>query len=60
VKERKRFLDFAKGSLGEFKTQADIGVEIEYIPRNIGEKWLSESQELARMLGALIKQIDEG
>jgi four helix bundle protein len=26
MKERKRFLDFAKGSLGEFKTQADIGV----------------------------------
>ena len=59
IKERNPFLDFTKGSLREFKTQADIDVEFEYIPRDIDEKWLSKSKELARVLGALIRKIDE-
>jgi len=55
-KETRRFFDIAKGSLGEFKTQADIGVEIGYVPEGIGRAWLSESEELSRMLAALIKK----
>ncbi|GAB3108945.1 four helix bundle protein [Aestuariicella hydrocarbonica] len=58
IKERCRFLSFAKGSLGEFKTQADIGIEIEYIPWNIGTLWMAECDELAKMLASLIRKYE--
>ncbi|MYM65123.1 four helix bundle protein [Pseudomaricurvus sp. HS19] len=55
VKERRRFLEIAKGSLGEFKTQADIGMAIGLIPRELGIAWLNESSQLSRMLASLIR-----
>jgi four helix bundle protein len=57
IKERVRFLDIAKGSLGEFKTQADIGIEVGYIVRGKGMAWLKESDELARMLASLMARL---
>ena len=36
IKERIRFLDMAKGSLGEFKTQTDIGIAIGLINKTSG------------------------
>lgn len=57
-RERVRFLYIAKGSLGEFKTQADIGVEIGYIPERVGLHWLDESEALSRMLFAVIRKLN--
>lgn len=59
AKERRRYLDIAKGSLGEFKTQADIGVAVGLIPELVGNSWLSESDELAKMLKGLIRSIKD-
>ncbi len=56
IKERIRFMDIAKGSLGEFKTQADIGTEIGLIPKEKGKQWVGESAELAKMLASLINK----
>lgn len=54
-KECATFLSYAKGSCAELRTQIFIGVEIGYIDRTIGEKWIQESQEISLMLGGLIK-----
>ncbi|MGH1373379.1 MAG: four helix bundle protein [Cellvibrionaceae bacterium] len=58
-KERRRFLDIAKGSLGEFKTQADIGIAVGLVPEAIGRQWLAESDQLAKMLKGLIRSIKD-
>lgn len=54
-KECITFLSYAKGSCGELRTQTYIGMEIGYIDREIGKKWLIEAEEISLMLGGLIK-----
>jgi four helix bundle protein len=50
-----KFLLYAKGSCGELRTQIHIGIQIGYIPEDIGEKWIKETKEMSRMLGGLIR-----
>ena len=49
------FLNYAKGSCGELKTQIYIGIEIAYIPEDLGKTWISEVTVIAAMLGSLMK-----
>jgi four helix bundle protein len=56
LKEKIRFLYYAKGSLGELVTQLYIGAEIEYLDKQIAMSMVKEAKELAKILGALIKQ----
>jgi len=56
-KETIRFLDIAKGSIAEVKTQIYIGIKIEYIDKKVGLKWINEYEELGKMLISLIKTI---
>ncbi len=58
ARERRRFLEIAKGSMGEFKTQADIGIEVGLIPKDVGLSWLEESEQLVKMLAALMKRYE--
>jgi four helix bundle protein len=55
AKESVQFLSYAKGSCGELRTQIYIGLDVGYIDKAIGKKWLAETQELSAMLVALIK-----
>jgi four helix bundle protein len=55
MKEMINFLSYAKGSAGELRTQIYIGIEIEYIPQNIGKQWLNEVLEISKMLHGLIQ-----
>ena len=41
-KELANFLNYAKGSAGELRTQIYIGMEIGYIKNEIGKGWLDE------------------
>jgi four helix bundle protein len=50
-----KFLLYAKGSCGEVRTQIYIGMEIGYINKKPGSAWIKETQELSKMLGALIR-----
>ncbi len=50
-----KFLLYAKGSCGELRTQAYIGMDIEYIDREIGKKWIAETEAISSMLGGLIR-----
>jgi hypothetical protein len=57
LKERVRFLDIAKSSLGEFKTQADIGVVVGFINKEPGLYFLDEASQISKMLGSLISKL---
>ena len=54
-KETLAFLSYAKGSCGELRCQIYIGMDIDYIPKEIGERWIAETIEISSMLGGLIK-----
>jgi four helix bundle protein len=55
AKECINFLNYAKGSCGELRTQIFIGMEIDYINRDTGKKWLEETIAISSMIGGLIK-----
>ena len=57
-KEKVRFLSISKGSTGEFKTQVDIGIEIGFLPKDIGRNWMDEAESLSRMIGKLITKLN--
>ncbi len=50
-----KFLSYAKGSCGELRCQIYIGMDIGYIPKDIGNKWITETTEISAMLSGLIK-----
>jgi four helix bundle protein len=54
-KEKCRFLQYAKGSCGELRTQIYIGMEIGYIPSEKGKQWLTETRAISAMLVGLIR-----
>jgi four helix bundle protein len=39
-----RFLVIAKSSIAELKAQTQVGLEINYIPNDVGNKWLDGSE----------------
>ena len=54
-KEKVRFIEIAKGSGAELITQVYIGIEIGYIEKLTGMKWVREINELLSMLSGLKK-----
>ena len=49
-----RFLQIAKGSCGELRTQLYAAVDIGYINKEKGDQFVKESLEISYMLNALI------
>ena len=45
-KEQVRFLDIAKGSTAEFATQTYIGIDIGYIDKIEGKRWVEVSDHI--------------
>ena len=58
-KEFQYFLNVAKGSAAELRTQLYIGMETELIDRGLSKKMIKELKELSSMLQGLIKSLDE-
>jgi four helix bundle protein len=56
-KELANFLNYAKGSAGELRTQIFIGMEIEYINNDIGKVWIDECTEISKMFHGLISAV---
>ena len=57
IKEQKRFLDIARSSLSEARTQIYIGLDIGYLPKQQGHEWLVETRELSAMINSLKNKI---
>lgn len=57
AKEQALFLNYAKGSAGELRTQIYIGMDVGYIDRTTGKTWLTEAEEISKMLHALIRAV---
>jgi len=56
-KDKNRFLDISKGSTAELITQIYIGMEIDYIKKDIGFSWIQELNEINKMLSGLRKNL---
>jgi four helix bundle protein len=56
-KEKCRFLDIAKGSMAEMRTQTYIGMDIGYISKEKGNAWIKESKEISAMLIGLMRSL---
>ena len=56
-KEKALFLNYARGSAGELKTQLIIGYRIGYIPEGMSNKWGEEVEQLSRMLFAIMRKL---
>jgi four helix bundle protein len=56
-KELANFLNYAKGSAGELRTQIYIGMDVGYVDRKTGTQWLREAEEISRMLHSLIRSV---
>ena len=56
-KEKIRFIEIVRGSSAELMTQIYIGIEIKYIDKKIGLSWITEINEISKMLNELKKSI---
>jgi four helix bundle protein len=54
-----RFLQYAKGSCGELRTQIYIGIDIGYIEQAQGKTWVNETREISAMLVGFINSIEK-
>ena len=55
IKETIYFLNIAKGSCSEVRTQVYIGKDIGYIEPKIGKVWIEETLLISNQLGSLIR-----
>ena len=56
-KEKYNFLNYAKGSCAELRTQVYIGSEIGYINNTVSKGWITETKEISAMLTGLMKYL---
>jgi len=56
-KDRIQFLNYAKGSSGELRTQIYIGMEAGLVDRETARAWIEETRELSKMLYGLMKSL---
>jgi four helix bundle protein len=57
VADQCKFLDYARGSCGEFRTQAIVGMKVGFLEAVIAESWIRESKHISAMIQGLIKSI---
>lgn len=55
--DRAKFLDYARGSCGEFRTQAVVGTTAGFIDSSVSEAWVNESREFSAMIQGLIRSL---
>ncbi len=58
-KEYVQFLRIAKGSCGELRTQLYIGMEADLLDRDAASVLIDETNQISRMLGAMISKLRE-
>ena len=57
VPDKLRFLEYARGSTGEFRTQVIVGVKAGLLSEDCSRAWVGESRELSAMIQGLIRSL---
>ena len=57
VPDRSKFLDYARGSCGEFRTQAPVGAKAGLLEPALAEEWIAASRTLSAMIQGLIRSL---
>lgn len=52
-----KFLDYARASCGEIRTQTIVGTKVGFLSQDLGQNWCHETRELAAMINGLINSI---
>jgi four helix bundle protein len=52
-----KFLDYARGSCGEARTQIVVGSKVGFIVQSIADNWIAETKVISAMIQGLIKSI---
>lgn len=52
-----KFLDYARGSCGEVRTQIIVGSKVGFLSSEVGDQWVRESKEISAMIQGLIRSI---
>lgn len=52
-----RFLDYARGSCGEVRTQIIVGKKAGFINDSVATQWIQETKELSAMIQGLIRSL---
>jgi four helix bundle protein len=52
-----KFLDYARSSCGEFRTQVIVGARVGFLQQPQAEQWVQDSKEIAAMIQGLIRSI---
>jgi len=52
-----KFLDYARASCGECRTQTIVGMKVGFIATEIGTPWCQETKQLSAMIQGLIRSI---
>ena len=55
IPDKVRFLEYARGSSGEFRTQAIVGERAGFIDAEVAGRWGAESRELSAMIQGVIR-----
>ena len=55
--DRIKFLDYAGGSSGEFRTQATIGAKAGLLLPEVANRWIEESRPISAMIQGLIRSL---
>ena len=56
-KETANFLNYAKGSAGELRSQIYTAIDIGYLDHSSGKKWLRDVNQISRQLHFLMKSV---
>ncbi len=52
-----KFLDYARASCGEVRTQIIVGSKVGFVSSDIADQWVKESKEISAMIQGLIRSI---
>ena len=57
-KDKAKYLHIANGSCAEMRTQIFIGMKVNYIANDVGERWVKETKMISAMITGLIKKLN--
>ena len=57
VADKCKFLDYARGSCGEVRTQTIVGSKVGFIAQDVCDHWCQETKQISAMIQGLITSL---